>query len=697
MHLFSRSVLLFAVATLAHGQVIPSASTEPAETSDKVISLTPLVVTASGSPKTTFDLAQGTSVLTGPALSLRSSGTLGQTLDGLPGVSSTGYGPGASRPLIRGLGGDRVRMLESGIGSLDASNVSPDHNVSVEPFFADSIEVLRGPATLLYGSSAIGGVVNVIDNRIPDHAPEKPVSGHTEIRYGTAANERTGLLAVTAGNGNFALQVNGLRTETDNVDIPGVADPTVPTPKGTLPQSSTSTKSGSVGGTYFWDAGFVGISVSEYDTEYDIPGTEPIAIDLKQRRIDLRAEISRPFGIFEGAKARVGLADYTHAEVDTSTGSVNTTFSNQAYEGRLELIQREVGDWSGTVGLQTSLSDFSAVGVEVVTPPSLTYDHALFALEEYKPTTNLTLQFGARVEFQNIQLGVVDPTLPLLPGHTAPTSNEENTDHSFSLSTGAVWYPVQDYSIGFSLAWSQRLATVQERYSNGPHGGTGAYEVGDSGLDNETSLGLDLNLRKRAGFVTGSVGGFINRFQNFIFEQRVPGLYFQDATRTFQPGSPVLDDDLPIYEFIAKDALFYGGEAEVTLHLLNTDTDRLGLTFTSDYVHAQQTTDDHPLPRIPPLRAGAALRYEHGSWSLGADINHAFRQNRASPGETETDGYTLVGADVTYRFARNQVNWELFARGSNLTNEQARLSTSFLKEVSPLAGRDFTIGLRAAF
>ncbi|MFA6960578.1 MAG: TonB-dependent receptor [Opitutaceae bacterium] len=695
MHPYVRFSLALAVASLARGQVTPPPSTST--TNDQAVLLDDVVVTGSPDPKTAFDLAQGTSLLSGDALRLREQGTLGQTLDGLPGVSSTSYGPGASRPLIRGLGGDRVRMLESGVGSLDASNVSPDHNVSVEPLFAERIEVLRGPATLLYGSSAVGGVVNVIDNRIPSVAPTAPVSGRAEARFDTAANERTGILAVTTGNEHVAFQFNGLRTETDDVDIPGVADPSVPTPKGTLPQSSISTKSASVGGTYFWKAGFAGVAVSEYDTTYGIPGTEPIEIDMKQRRLDFRGEITQPFAVFKAAKARLGLADYTHSEVDTTTGTPNTTFNNSAYEGRLELIQQDVGDWSGTLGLQTSRSDFSAVGVEVVTPQSLTYNHALFALEEYQLNRSLTLQFGARVEFQSIKLGTVDPSLPLLPGNTSPTSGEKNSDHSFSLSTGAVLYPAKDYSLGLSLTWSQRLPTAQERYSNGPHGGTGSYEVGSPGLDRETSIGLDLTLRKRAGFVTGSVGGFINQFQNFVFEQRVPGLYFQDATGTFQPGSPVLADDLPIYQFIAKDALFYGGEAEISFHLRDTDTDHLHLTFTSDYVHAQQTTDDEPLPRIPPFRAGVALRYEHGPWSFGTDVRHAFRQDRVSPGETETAGYTLVGADVTYRFAWNRIDWELFVRGTNLTNEDARLSTSFLKDVAPLAGRNATFGLRAAF
>ncbi|MBW8781925.1 MAG: TonB-dependent receptor [Verrucomicrobia bacterium] len=688
---FPLSFLFIAAATLGHGQTVPPAFTPPPK--DEVIQLDAVVVTGDPDPKTVFDLAQGASILSGASLHLREEGTLGETLSALPGVSSTYYGPGASRPIIRGLGGDRVRMLDNGVGSLDASNVSPDHNVSLEPLLVESIEVLRGPSTLLYGSSAVGGVVNVIDNRIPSTAPDRLISGRVEARFDTASDERTGVITTTAGNEHFALQVEGLRTETDDVDIPGYAQTGLGAPpgqiKGTLPSSATSTKSGSVGGSFFWAAGFAGVSVSEYDTLYGVPTGDipPINIDMQQKRLDFRSEITRPFGLFKAAKVRFGLADYTHSEIDAGASTPNTTFHNHAYEGRIELLQEDAGDLSGTIGLQTSRSDFSAVGDEVVTPETLTYNHALFALEEYKLNPKVTLQFGGRYEYQSVKLGTVDPLLPAFPGYSA-TSGETRTDHGFSFSTGAVYYPAKDYSLGLSLAWSQRIPVPQEMFSNGPHGGTGAYEVGTSSLDKETSLGLDLTLRKRAGFVTGSVGGFVNRFKNFVYEQLI------DPSPAPSPSNP---DALPVYQFIAKDALFYGGEAEITLHFIDTEHDKLHLDFTSDYVRAQQTTDDQPLPRIPPLRAGAGLSYEHGPWTAGLNVQHAFAQDRYSPSETETPDYTLVGANLGYRFTLARVEYEFFARGSNLLNEEARVSTSFLRDFAPLPGRNVVFGLRASF
>jgi iron complex outermembrane receptor protein len=690
-HSFFLSSLLVSFASAQ------STAVDPKPKPNEPLALDAVVVTAGLDAKTAFDLAQGASILGGDELHRNLQGTLGETLATTPGVNATYYGPGASRPIIRGLGGDRVRMLDNGVGSLDASNVSPDHNVSIEPLLVERIEVLRGPATLLYGSSAVGGVVNVIDNRIPSIAPVNPFGGRAEFRYDSAANERTGIVALTAGNKEFGLQVNGLRTEADDVSIPGYADASNPVNKGTLVNSAISTKSGSVGGTYFWAGGNAGVAVSEYDTIYGVPVGEPINIDMKQRRVDFRAETTEPFGVFKTARVRFGLADYTHAEVDTTTGLPNTTFKNKAYEGRLELVQQEAGNLSGTVGVQVSRSDFSGVGEEVVTPQTLTTSEALFVLESYKLNPALSLQFGARYEHQGIKLGEVDPALPTYPNYAAATG-EKRSDHGFSLSTGAVYYPAKDYSLGFSIAYSQRLPVAQELFSNGPHGGTNAYEIGSSGLDRETSFGVDLTLRKREGLVTGTAGVFANRFQNFIFEQKDPNRYFDEDSGTFLSYPvPAGDEFLPIYQFIAKDALFYGAETDLSFHLVDADTDHLHLDLTGDFVHAQQTTDDQPLPRIPPLRLGTGLRYEHGPWSVGLNVRHAFQQDRVAPEETETAGYTLIGADFSYRWQTARTEWAFFARGSNLSDAEARVSTSFLKDIAPLPGRSVTVGVRCAF
>jgi len=693
---FRLLALSFITAAVTTAQT-PPAPPGDALNHDQPVTLETLVVTGNPDARSAFDLAQGASVLAGHLLHLSQQATLGETLASTPGVHATYYGPGASRPIIRGLGGDRVRMLDNGIGSLDASNVSPDHNVSVEPLLVERIEVLRGPASLLYGSSAVGGVVNVIDNRIPDAPPTAPWSGRAEVRSNSAAHERTGIVAVTTGSETLAVQINGLRTQTDDVRIPGYADPANPVDFGTLANSAIASSSASVGITKFGSVGHVGIAVSHYATVYGVPVGEPINIEMQQRRIDLRAEIFQPFALFNTVKVRFGLADYHHAEVDTSTSTANTTFHNKAYEGRVEFIQKPLGELNGTIGGQFTRSNFSAVGEEVVTPQSVTTSQAIFLLESLKISPRLTLQFGGRFERQNIKLGAVDPTLPAYPDY-AVTSGQTRTDQAVSLSSGAVIYPAKNYSIGLSAAYSQRNPTAQELFSHGPHGGTGSYEIGTSKLQKENSFGLDLVIRKRAGFVTGSIGGFVNRFQNFIFEQRDPFTYFDEDSGTFLSyPTPVDAEYLPVYQFVAKDALFYGGEAEISLHLVDRAAARLHLDLMADTVRAQQTTDNQPLPRIPPFRVGAALRYEHGPWDLGISARRAFRQTRTAPGESDTAGYSLIGADATYRFTLAGVEWELFAHGTNLTDTDARVSTSFLKAIAPLPGRSLSLGIGARF
>ncbi len=673
---------------MARAQTAPAA---PPPKGD-VEHLDKFVVSAGPDATTAFDLAQGTSVLTGADLRQLAQATLGETLASTPGVSSTYYGPGASRPVIRGLGGDRVRVLESGVGALDASNVSPDHNAALEPLFASRIEVLRGPSTLLYGTSAVGGAVNVIDNRIPDAALDGSAHGTLELRGGGAANERAAILAAGGGAKNFAVQVDALKQKTDDLKIPGVARIDADAPPnqlaGTLPSSATETWNGSLGASVFWSAGHAGAAFSDYETTYGVPTGDvpPTSIDMKQKRLDLAGEITQPFGVFRGAKARIGFGDYTHSELSGGT-QVNTTFKNKAWEGRVELPHAAIGAVSGTLGAQASSSDFSAVGDEVVTPPSRTDTAALFALEELKLGDDTTLQVGARFETESVKLGAVDPTLPAVPGYGA-RSGEKKNFASLSGSAGLVFHPVKDWSIATSLAYTERLPTAQELFSNGPHGGTGAYEIGTSGLGNERSLGLDLSVRRRAGFVTGAASAFVNRFQDFIFEHELPAAAIPAAKNP---------DGLRPFQFVARDAQFYGGELEAVFHLADRETRHVHLELRSDYVRAEETSSHLPLPRIPPLRAAAKLSYDDGRWTANVEVRHAARQDRFTPDEGPTAGYTLLDADVSRLFATGRASYELFVKGTNLTNITAREHTSFLKEFAPLPGRGVAAGVRASF
>jgi iron complex outermembrane recepter protein len=677
----------------ARSQTAVSATPPPASNHNKdhVQHLDRFVVSAGHDPKTSFDVAQGTSVLAGEELHRLVQATLGETLSSTPGVSSTYHGPGASRPVIRGLGGDRVRVLDNGVGALDASSVSPDHNTAVEPLFASRIEVLRGPSTLLYGSSAVGGVINVIDNAIPDTAPSPEPHGAVELRAGGAARERAAVASIGSGAGKFATQLNLLRQRTRDVRIPGLArvDSDAPEnqPRGTLPGSASDTSSGSLGGTWFGKSGHAGAAVSHYETEYGIPtGEEPsTSIRMRRTRLDLEGNLTQPFSAFRSATARVGLGDYQHSEL--SGGSTNTTFDNHAWEARVELAHEPIGKVSGTIGAQAARSDFAARGEEVVTPPSVTGSAAVFALEELQFGQRATLQIGARYEGQSIRLGNVEAGMPPLSGYAA-RSGQRKTFGGASGSIGLVVYPAKDWAIAAAIASSSRLPTAQELFSNGPHGGTGAYEIGTTGLSNERSLSFDVSVRRRAGFVTGSIGAFVNRFSDFIFERELPA----DAL-----PAAINPDDLTPYQFVATDARFQGAEAELLFHLVEKDHSRLHLELNSDHVRASETKSRTPLPRITPRRIGARLSFEDGRWHAVVEVRRAMSQNRVAANENSTGGYTLLNASIGLLIPGKRVSYELFARGRNLTDDEAREHSSYLKEVAPLPGRGVLAGIRMTF
>lgn len=635
-----------------------------------------IVVTASPEARSQLDLAQPTAVLSGDELSLRLQPTLGETLSAEPGVSSTYFGPGASRPVIRGLGGDRVRMLQGGLGTGDVSTTSPDHAVTVDPGSAERIEVVRGPATLLYGSSAIGGVVNVLDERIPDFRPTRGLEGTVDLTGGTVADERSAAVGLTGGSGPWAWHLEGLKRETGDYAIPGFAQVEgaghdEDNPYGTLPNSDLEATSAGLGGTYFFgDRAFLGLAVSGHDTNYGVPGAGEgeeggTRIDMQQRRYDLRGEVTRPFGAFRGLKVRLGATDYEHSELE-ATGDVGTTFFNDSWEGRAELVQKPWHGISGSFGVQVRRRDLEAVGEEAFIPEASSLNLGVFAFQELTRGP-VSYQFGLRYETQDTNTS--GPGLP---------------DRSFdglSASLGAVWRPVEGYSVGASLARAVKMPNGEELYSEGPHFATQAFEMGDPGLDEETSLGLDLSLRKETGRLTGTLTLFANRFDDFIFESFT--------------GEE--EDGLPVLQFSQDDAEFRGAELEVRAEVYEADTAHVDLRLFGDYVEAELSASGEPLPRIPPMRYGAGLDY-HGDRLLGTlEIRRVARQDRVAPEETPTAGYTLVNAAVGYRFFIREQVLDVLLRGTNLTDQEARNHLSFLKDSVPLPGRDVGLSLRLSF
>ena len=654
-----------------------------------------VVVSAGADPRSRLEVAQPISVLSGEDLELAIQPTLGETLASQPGVGSTYFGPGASRPVIRGLGGDRVRVLEGGIGTLDVSNTSPDHAVGYDPLLASSIEVVRGPATLLYGSSAVGGVVNVLDERVPSAVPENPISGEVSLLVGTVADEQTGALHLEGGSGRWAWHVHGSRRDTDDSEIPGFAreDPEEGDPRGVLPNSALEREAAGLGVSRVGERSFFGVSVSGFDSLYGVPGgehheeaggepgdehdevpggdgDEGIRIDLEQRRVDLQGEwFLRDGGFLRGVKTRLGLADYEHRELEGT--EVGTRFLNDGFEGRLELVQRrrDFGadlSLSGSFGLQVAEADFEAVGEEAFVPPSRTDSRAVFAYEEIARGP-VTFQLGGRIESQE-----TDPEPEGLPSRSFT---------GLSSSLGLVWDFAPGVAVTAALARTERLPTANELYADGPHLATRTFELGDPDLEEEVSLGLDLSLRKKRGRLTGVLNLFVNRFDDYIFER------FTGAVA----------DGLDQVRFVQEDAEFRGAELEAMVELVSFAGGHLELLLGADVVEAELRRTGENLPRIPPLSWRTGLNVHHGRIRGTVELERVETQDDVAVNERPTDGYTLLDASLSYRLLSRGFVTDLHLRGRNLTDEEARNHVSFLKDEAPLPGRDLSLSLRFKF
>lgn len=663
------------------------------------------VVVSAAAERTLFEQAQPISILSGEELKLRLEPTLGEVLRDTPGVSSTYFGPGASRPIIRGLDADRIRILQNGSNTIDASSTSVDHAVSFDPISVERIEVVRGPATLLYGPNAIGGVVNVIDRRIPEERIDRPVQGSVEGRYGSVNGERGGAFTLEGGIGGFAWHLEGYKRATDELHIPGHArsdrlrraeplEPGEKEAKDVLPNSDLRTEGLSGGASYIWDGGYLGAGYSGYHTNYGTVAEPNVTIDMEQRRFDTRGALFQPLPGIKSLKFTLGISDYEHTEFEGSV--TGTRFENEGYDGRFEIAHEKLGPFEGTLGYQTEHSDFSALGEEAFLPKVETTTHSAFLFEEVE-LGPVRLQGGLR--YDHIE---VDSAGGLNFG-----AAQGRTFDNVSGSLGAVWTPVDGYAVALTGGYSQRAPTYQELFANGPHVATDSFEIGDADLGVEENFSLDLSLRKKTGRVTGAISAFYYKFHDFI------GNF---ATGEFAGEE---DELLPVYAYRSTDAEFWGGEAELTIHLIEPQAPAteglekglskdapvapakpshgLHLQLKADYVHAEDTETGDPLPRIPPFHAGAALIYEYGRFNARVGGQYAARQNRTADEELPTDSYFLVDASVSYGDQAGPVGWTAYVKGVNLTNAEAREHTSFLKDIAPLAGRGVLVGLKLDF
>lgn len=704
--IFSRLLLAspFVFVSTLHAQDVPATTTpaQPAEMSEVVVTSSPL-------GRTLFEQAQPVTVLSGQELQQNLQPTLGETLSNTPGVRSTYFGPAASRPVIRGLDGDRIRVLQNGVNTIDASATSVDHAVSFDPVSVESIEVVRGPATLLYGANAIGGVVNVTDNRIPDERIDVPIRGSLGGRYSSVDDGLSRDIMMEGGVNGFNYHLEGYRREIQDTHIPGYARsarlraiaPLAPgeqEERDVLANSYSTTQGFSAGASYVWDGGYIGAAYSGFDADYGSAAEKTVHIEMEQRRWDIQGALFAPISGIKTIKYKFGLSDYTHTEFE---GAIpGTEFDNQGYDGRLEIAHEKFGPFEGAFGYQTERSDFSATGEEKFLPETLTRTNSGFLFEEVELASRWKLQGGVRYDHITTD-ALADPGF-------GPARNRSFNDVSGSL--GLVFTPSDDYAIALSTTWSERAPTYQELYANGPHVATGAFEVGNDNLAVEKALGFDLSLRKRTGFVTGSATAYYTRFRNFI------GQFPTGETR------PLDGELLPVYDYRSTDAEFFGGELEATFHLLRPVTapapvvagsknpkqpvtpvtpepvhDTLDLELKADYVHATDTVTGDPLPRISPFHTSAAIAYRHADFGARLEGIFAGRQYRVSDNELPTDAYFIVNAALSYDFHVNGLATNVYVKGVNLTNEEAREHTSFLKDVAPLAGRGVVVGMKVNF
>lgn len=618
------------------------------------------------------DMVVPVSVLGGRELSLRRQGTLGETLNGIPGVTATQFGPNASRPIIRGLDGERVRIMQNGVGILDAGSLSFDHAVAIDPLIIEQIDVVRGPAALLYGGSAVGGVVNAIDHRIPKESLNG-MTGRAEARFGGPDSTRNGAAVVDVGNGTFAIHADVYTRETSNLEIPGyavsrrkaLADGTARTNNGKLNNSSANADGAALGAAWTFDTGYLGISYANMNNNYGVVAEDNVRIDMDQQRWEMAGEIRELRGPIQKLKLRMAHTDYQHVELED--GEVGTTFKNRGMEGSLEATHVPWAGINGVVGYQFQNTRFQALGDEAFVPNVVTQSQALYVYEEL-PVDKHKITFGGRFGETSVNSTADDK-------FTQAFNNRFNPN-SFAL--GGLYTIDDAWSATANLSHNERAPSYFELYANGEHVATGQFEVGSVTLDKEVSNGIDAQLKWKQNGHSVTFGAYATRFQNFI------GLF----------DSGVVDPVslLPIANFQAVPALFKGLEFDGKFAL----NDEWTLKLRGDYVHAKDTRNNEYLPRISPWRVGGGLDYRLGHWNARVDVLRAFKQKDVAENELKTDGYTNVSAMVAYTLPV-KYHIELFAKANNLLNDEIREHASFLKDISPAGARSVLVGARADF
>ena len=661
------STCLIASGLFGHGQH---------DDSTTIYELEPIVVESSPLAPEIADLTQAWCIHEAEELDWLRAQTIGETLAFDAGVTQSFYGPNASRPIIRGLDGQRVRVLQNGLDIFDVSAASVDHAVAVDPLLIERVEVLRGSSALIYGASAIGGVVNTIDRSIPRHAYGEPVNGQVRVGY-TGVNDgwNAGGIAF-AEAGSFIFQANGTFRETEDYDTPDFRLPDG-TRTDSVANSQSETWTAGFGGSYLFDNGYVGAAYSHFDTRYGVPNEEAPTIELQRKRFELRGAMVPEFQEWiDNIELQVAYGDYIHDEIESS-GEIAATFERKGLESRAAIVH-SFDNLEGVFGFQGNFDELSVSGEENFfagesgVNPAITGEDAqrlaLFIMEAYKPTAKLSLNGGVRLESFLRQFKGV----------------ENRDDFTVSASTGVVFKLADGWSIGGNLNYTEREPDTAELFSDGPHLATGAFEIGDSSLDNEVAYGIEAILRRTKGAFTGAFSAFYTYFDDYIFLADTGIVDFEGeelTERTYQGVS----------------AEFYGLEAEVEWDVFAANNWTVDLRGFGDVLWAKNISDNTDLPRTSPWRLGTGMNIQYQAFSLFLDVTHTGEQKKTAPGEDSTGSYTLLGARLAYNLKTDHTNTELFVKVNNLTDELAHVHTSFLRDTAPLPGRGIDVGMNVQF
>jgi iron complex outermembrane receptor protein len=661
---------------------------------------------SNGVARDIVEMSQSATVLAGEDLRREAANNIGETLTRQAGLSNASFGQNVGRPVIRGLQGQRVGVLTNTMSASDASAVSQDHAVSVEPFLADQVEVLRGPATLLYGSGSIGGVVNVVSHSIPQQIPEKGFEGRAMVQIDSAADQRFGAGRLDFGGPSFAVHADAFYRRTDDYEIPGRAElyPEDEHEKdeeheeeavtGVLENSFLDNEGGALGASWIGERWRAGLSWTAYDSNYGIPGAhhhheeegeeeheeeeeELVTIGLVSRRWDAEIVGADPFSGFDQLSFRYANTDYTHTEFEGD--EVGTQFDSDTDDARLELRHNPWGRWSGAFGLQYTEVDFSAFGEEAFVPPSNTETAALFWIESAE-FGQWQLDLGMRYES-------IDVTALELLAHPHVEDSGQETESAqrsfkpFSISAGVIWHVSDTGHLTLNLSRAERAPTAQELYSFGPHVASQTFEIGDSGLQKESNLHIEAGYRIHGERLDATFILYADRFEDYIYQQNI--------------GEE--EDGFPVRLWSQQDADFVGAEVEVRYDIGHYDSGHWWIFGLFDTVSGELDSGQN-VPLMPPTRFGLGLDWHFRGWTANLSWIHADDHSDVAEYETPTPGYDLLNLDLSWSVpGTGRSQWELFLKGHNLLDEDIRNSTSYLKDQAPQIGRNFIFGVRTSF